>query len=55
MMPKRTAIYTRVSTLDQHPEIQQAELTEYVKRRNWTICKTYTDKGVSGGKVRLLR
>jgi DNA invertase Pin-like site-specific DNA recombinase len=23
-----------------------------VKRRNWTICKTYTDKGISGGKVR---
>ena len=48
MEPKRVALYTRVSTNDQHPEMQVQELVEYVKRRNWTLYKIYSDKGVSG-------
>jgi DNA invertase Pin-like site-specific DNA recombinase len=44
---KRAAIYTRVSTGDQHPEMQEEELVQYVARRNWTLHKTYSDK-VSG-------
>jgi DNA invertase Pin-like site-specific DNA recombinase len=48
MKIKRAAIYTRVSTLDQHPEMQQQELIEYVSRRNWTLHKIYSDKGISG-------
>lgn len=48
MNVKRAAIYTRVSTVDQHPEMQQEELVEYVKRRNWTLHKIYSDKGISG-------
>jgi DNA invertase Pin-like site-specific DNA recombinase len=48
MNVKRAAIYTRVSTVDQHPEMQQEELVEYVKRRNWTLYKIYSDKGISG-------
>src|ERR1700722_2731535 len=48
MKPKRVAIYTRVSTTEQHPEIQEQELREYVTRRNWTLHQVYTDKGVSG-------
>jgi DNA invertase Pin-like site-specific DNA recombinase len=48
MNVKRASIYTRVSTLDQHPEMQQDELVEYIKRRNWTLHKIYSDKGISG-------
>jgi DNA invertase Pin-like site-specific DNA recombinase len=48
MKTKRAAVYTRVSTLDQHPEMQQQELVEYVKRRSWSLYKIYSDKGVSG-------
>jgi DNA invertase Pin-like site-specific DNA recombinase len=48
MKAKRAAIYTRVSTTDQHPEMQEQELRDYVARRNWTIHRIYSDKGVSG-------
>jgi DNA invertase Pin-like site-specific DNA recombinase len=47
MKAKRAAIYTRVSTLDQHPEMQEQELRDYVASRNWTIHRIYSDK-VSG-------
>jgi DNA invertase Pin-like site-specific DNA recombinase len=45
---KRAAIYTRVSTTDQHPEMQEKELIRYVACRNWTLHKSYGDKGFSG-------
>jgi DNA invertase Pin-like site-specific DNA recombinase len=48
MKAKRAAIYTRVSTTDQHPEMQEQELRDYVASRNWTIHRVYSDKGVSG-------
>ena len=48
MKTKRAAIYVRVSTLDQHPELQVEELRAYVARRNWAVQKVYCDKGVSG-------
>ena len=48
MKSKKAAIYLRVSTLDQHPEVQEQELREYVTRRNWTLQKVYCDKGISG-------
>ena len=48
MKAKKAAIYTRVSTTDQHPEMQEEELRDYVARRNWTIHQVYTDKGISG-------
>ena len=48
METKRVAIYTRVSTTDQHPEMQEKELRDYVARRNWKLHQVYTDKGVSG-------
>lgn len=48
METKRVALYTRVSTNDQHPEMQEQELLDYVKRRNWTLYKIYSDNGVSG-------
>jgi DNA invertase Pin-like site-specific DNA recombinase len=45
---KKAAVYARVSSLDQHPEMQEVELVDYVKRRGWSLYKIYTDKGVSG-------
>ena len=47
MRVKRAGIYTRVSAKEQHPEIQEKELVEYVSRRGWTH-RTYCDKGISG-------
>ena len=47
----RAALYARVSTLDQEPENQLAELRRYVEARGWTATE-YIDKGVSGAKDR---
>ena len=49
----RAAIYARVSTLDQEPENQLAELRRYVEARGWT-GQEYVDHGVSGTKDRRL-
>jgi DNA invertase Pin-like site-specific DNA recombinase len=47
----RTALYARVSTLNgQHPEMQLAELREYVSRRGWKVVGEYVDEGISGSK-----
>jgi len=48
MRAKRAGIYTRVSTTDQHPEIQEKELVQYVTRRGWSQYRIYCDKGISG-------
>jgi DNA invertase Pin-like site-specific DNA recombinase len=48
MKTQRAAIYTRVSTLDQHPEVQEKELVQYVNDRGWRAQKIYIDRGVSG-------
>lgn len=47
----RAAIYARVSTLDQEPENQLAELRRYITARGWTGVE-YVDRGVSGAKDR---
>jgi DNA invertase Pin-like site-specific DNA recombinase len=47
------AIYARVSTVDQEPENQLAELRRYVAARGWA-GQEYVDKGVSGAKDRRL-
>lgn len=47
----KAAIYARVSTLDQEPENQLAELRRYIEARGWT-AKEYVDRGVSGAKDR---
>ncbi len=46
----RAAIYARVSTLDQEPENQLAELRRYVQARGWEACE-FVDEGVSGAAV----
>ena len=48
---RRAAIYARVSTLDQEPENQLAELRRYVAARGWTGTE-FVDRGVSGAKDR---
>jgi DNA invertase Pin-like site-specific DNA recombinase len=50
-IPKRAAIYARVSTLDQTTENQLAELRRYVDVRGWAATE-YVDEGVSGAKDR---
>src|SRR5450759_2529078 len=47
----KAAIYARVSTFDQEPENQLAEVRRYCEARGWTAVE-YTDKGVSGAKDR---
>ena len=48
----RPALYARVSTFDQEPENQLAELRRYVHARSWPAAAEYVDRGVSGSKDR---
>ncbi len=48
----KAAVYARVSTLDQEPENQLAELRRYIEARSWPPAVEYVDKGVSGAKDR---
>jgi DNA invertase Pin-like site-specific DNA recombinase len=48
----RTAVYSRVSTLGQHPEMQLAELREHATRRGWNVVGEYIDKGITGARER---
>ena len=45
----RAALYTRVSTADQHTDNQVADLQQYCQARGWTPT-VFTDKGVSGAR-----
>jgi DNA invertase Pin-like site-specific DNA recombinase len=47
----RAAVYARVSTFDQEPENQLAELRRYTSARGWAL-QEYVDRGVSGAKDR---
>lgn len=49
---KRTALYVRVSTLDQHPETQQLELRSLAQQRGLEVVREYVDHGVSGARTR---
>ena len=51
-MTKRIAIYARVSTDDQSPENQLAELRTVAYNMKWVVINTYVDHGVSGVKDR---
>src|ERR1700726_4523045 len=46
---KRAVIYTRVSTIDQHPETQLYDLREMAKQRGYEVVCEYNDK-ISGAK-----
>lgn len=43
----RAALYARVSTFDQDPDVQLYELRELARQRGWTSTE-YSDHGVSG-------
>jgi len=47
----RCAVYARVSTFDQEPENQLAELRRYAEARGWTATE-WIDRGVSGARDR---
>lgn len=42
-MGKPVALYTRVSTMDQHPETQVLDLREMAKQRGLEVVAEYTD------------
>lgn len=46
----KVALYVRVSTADQNPDLQVRELTDYAERQGWSIVTTYRDV-ISGGKA----
>jgi len=46
---QRLALYVRVSTTEQNPDGQEAELKEYAENRGWEVTKIYRDK-ISGAK-----
>jgi DNA invertase Pin-like site-specific DNA recombinase len=50
--PTAVALYARVSTTDQHPEIQLHALRQYAERRGLVIAEEYVDAGVSGANDR---
>ncbi len=49
---RRVAIYCRVSTLEQRPEIQRDALRSYAHSRGLEIVGEYVDHGVSGARDR---
>lgn len=44
----RVALYIRVSTVDQNPQMQFDELRSYARERSWKIIGEFVDQGVSG-------
>jgi DNA invertase Pin-like site-specific DNA recombinase len=52
MKTKRAAVYARVSTGEQHTQVQERALRDYVERRGWILHKIYRDKGFSGASTR---
>ena len=51
-MPKRVALYLRVSTKGQSVANQKRELEAVAERSGWQIVETYQDAGISGAKGR---
>ena len=48
----KVALYARVSTDDQDPEVQLAALRSHVAGRGWEIVEEFVDRGYSGAKER---
>lgn len=46
----RAALYARISTRDQSPDMQVEALLAEAERRGWVVHDTYIDRGVSGAK-----
>ena len=49
---KKAAVYTRVSTTDQHIESQLCDLREMAAQRGFEVVHEYEDRGVCGKKAR---
>jgi DNA invertase Pin-like site-specific DNA recombinase len=47
----KTALYARVSTVDQNCALQLRELRDYLFRRGWEPAAEYVDSGFSGSKA----
>lgn len=47
----KVALYMRVSTVDQHCEVQARELKEYCQRRGWDVTAEFIDQSVSARKT----
>src|SRR5262245_40896399 len=48
----KVALYARVSTDTQDPELQLAALRAHVANRGWTLVEEFVDRGFSGAKER---
>jgi len=46
------ALYARVSTEGQDPEVQLMALRAHATQRGWQVVEEFVDRGVSGGKER---
>jgi len=51
-LPRRAALYLRVSTDNQTVENQRLELARVAKSAGWEIVEVYKDEGISGAKGR---
>lgn len=49
---KKAAIYSRVSTPDQHLENQILDLRKLAAQRGFEVVKEYCDRGISGSKAK---
>ena len=48
----KVALYARVSTSDQNPQVQLQQLKEYAQCQGWDVVQDYVDQGISGAKAR---
>ena len=48
---KRAGLYIRVSTPDQHPELQIPDLENMAAAKRWAVVDRYIDHGVSGRRL----
>ena len=46
----KVALYARVSTDVQDPEVQLAALRAHVANRRWQVVEEFVDRGFSGAK-----
>ena len=51
MTAPRAALYARVSTDEQDPGLQVADLHRLAQHRGWTVAGEYLDLGISGSKA----
>jgi DNA invertase Pin-like site-specific DNA recombinase len=48
----KIAVYARVSTSEQDPDVQLAPLRSHALQRGWEIVEEFVDRGVSGARER---